>query len=276
MRVEDTAFMREYCRVCNDGFAFGWHEANGGNLSYRLTGDERAQANDDLREPSGWTPLAQPVPQLAGEWLLVSGSGVHFRSVSETPSSSLGLIELDDAGAGWRLRWGFDTGAQPTSELAMHLQCHELRKTATGGTSRIVYHAHPQSIITLSNIIEPDVQRWTQALWQCMTECVVVFPGGVGVVPWCVPGSAELAQATCDAMKRFAVCVWMQHGPVATGSTFDEAFGAVHTVEKAAELYLSARSACGGAEPPARVTSEQLRMIAERYDLDLDETLLPA
>ena len=36
-----------------------------------------------------------------------------------------------------------------------------------------------------------------------MTECIVVFPSGVGVVPWMVPGGAEIAKATSELMKKY-------------------------------------------------------------------------
>ena len=31
MKVLDTGFAREFIRLCNDGWQFGWHESNGGN-----------------------------------------------------------------------------------------------------------------------------------------------------------------------------------------------------------------------------------------------------
>ena len=36
-----------------------------------------------------------------------------------------------------------------------------------------------------------------------MTECAVVFPGGVGVLPWMVCGGAEIAKATSELMKQY-------------------------------------------------------------------------
>ena len=45
-----------------------------------------------------------------------------------------------------------------------------------------------------------------------MTECVVVFPGGVGVVPWMVPGGADIARETAAMMETFDAVIWAQHG----------------------------------------------------------------
>lgn len=34
------------------------------------------------------------------------------------------------------------------------------------------------------------------------TEDPVIFPEGIGVVPWMVPGSSEIAKATSELMKN--------------------------------------------------------------------------
>lgn len=44
MAMEDLAFIRGFCRLCDDGFKQGWHERNGGNLTYRMTDEEAAEA----------------------------------------------------------------------------------------------------------------------------------------------------------------------------------------------------------------------------------------
>jgi rhamnulose-1-phosphate aldolase len=36
MSVLDSDCFARFSRLCEDGFAQGWHEANAGNLSYRL------------------------------------------------------------------------------------------------------------------------------------------------------------------------------------------------------------------------------------------------
>ena len=40
----------------------------------------------------------------------------------------------------------------------------------------------------------------------------MVFPGGVGVVPWMVPGGADIALATSELMKEYDAAVWAHHG----------------------------------------------------------------
>ena len=36
MRVLDAEFVKNFIRTANDGWEQGWHERNGGNLSYRI------------------------------------------------------------------------------------------------------------------------------------------------------------------------------------------------------------------------------------------------
>ena len=44
-----------------------------------------------------------------------------------------------------------------------------------------------------------------EALWEMATECPIVFPKGVAVVPWMVPGGKEIAVATSNEMKEYQV-----------------------------------------------------------------------
>ena len=40
MKVLDAEFAQGFFRMCGDGFDQGWHERNGGNLSYRMKPEE--------------------------------------------------------------------------------------------------------------------------------------------------------------------------------------------------------------------------------------------
>ena len=40
MEITEISFVRGFIRMCNDGWEQGWHERNGGNLSYRLKPEE--------------------------------------------------------------------------------------------------------------------------------------------------------------------------------------------------------------------------------------------
>ena len=40
MKILDSKFMKGFIKMADDGFQQGWHERNGGNLSYRLKPEE--------------------------------------------------------------------------------------------------------------------------------------------------------------------------------------------------------------------------------------------
>lgn len=274
MPVEQTPFMRSFVRMCDDACSRGWHEANGGNLSYRLTSEDVDASVSSFKQDGPWSPLAHAVPELAREHVLISASGAFLGSMAQDTARRSGIIELDEAGKNWRVAWGFSEGARPSSELETHLSAYAAGLAADDGSDRVIYHAHAPHVIALSAVLEADTRTWTRALWKIMTEGIIVFPQGIGVIPWMVPGSEELAQRTCELMTTRVACVWAHHGIIARAAGFEEAFGVVETVEKSAGIYLEARAASGGAAPAHLVSDEQLRAICTRYDISPDEELL--
>ena len=45
MSIRDARFVQGFIRMCNDGWEQGWHERNGGNLSYRMKAEEVEEDN---------------------------------------------------------------------------------------------------------------------------------------------------------------------------------------------------------------------------------------
>lgn len=79
MKILDSKFVRGFIKMANDGYLQGWHERNGGNLSYRLKPEEVEMIRPRLNENGEWKPIGTEVPGLAGEFFLVTGSGKYFR-----------------------------------------------------------------------------------------------------------------------------------------------------------------------------------------------------
>ncbi|MEY8562558.1 rhamnulose-1-phosphate aldolase [Eggerthellaceae bacterium 3-80] len=269
--VEQFGYMKAFARLCADGAQAGWHEGNGGNLSYRLTEEEVANTRSYFyTTPSSWVTMDRAFTNLAGEYFAITSAGCSMKNVALDQKRFVGIIELDSSGGAWRVVWGFKDGGQPTSELLSHLECHSVRKRVTGGVSRVVYHAHPTSVIALSKLTGPDAGRLSNELWRAMTECVLFFPEGVGAVPTSVPGSDELASQTTQAMEEFAAVVWVNHGLLSTGAGFDEVFGLESVIVKAADI-ICATAALVGAHTQASfaLTGADIRAIAEQYHLPL-------
>lgn len=274
--LESAGFVRQFVRMCEDGWNQGWHERNGGNASYLLSADEVGSSRSFFdEEPGTWVPMGVQAPRLAGAFFLVTAAGSFMRNVALDPDQSVGIVEIGSTGETYRVVWGLRGSGRPTSEFAGHVLIHEARLQATGGASRVIYHAHPVPVIALSKLISPQASAMSQVLWKSMTECVMVFPEGVGAVACKVPGSLDLARASAEQMREHSAVVWAHHGLLSSGLDFDDAFGRMHAIVKAAEIYLAARTANGGSDDfPSAVSDGDLRAIAQSLGLTLNEALL--
>ena len=224
MKFLDAEFVQGFIRMADDGWQQGWHERNGGNLSYRVK-----------------------------------------------PEDSICMIELDDKGENYRIVWGLVNGGRPTSELPSHLMNLEVKKLQDPDY-RVVYHAHTTNIIALTFVLPLEDKVFTRELWEMATECPVVFPDGVGVVPWMVPGGREIAVATSELMKKYDLAIWAHHGTFAAGKDFDLTFGLMHTVEKSAEILVKMLSM----QPNKRqtITPDDFRHLAKDFGVTLPEEFL--
>ena len=266
-RMEDAVFFKEFIRMADDAWHMGWHESNGGNLSYRIREDEIRSVEDSF-DPDDWKDIGTGLKGLAGEYFLVTGSGKHFRNISHDPADSLGVIEIDETGERYRQVWGYKNGGRPTSELYSHLMNHEVRKNIDE-KCRVVYHNHPSNVIALSHILPLDPVVFTKELWGIMTEVPIVIPKGIGVLPWIVPGSRELGEATVKQIEKFDAVIWAYHGMFIAGRDFDQAFGTAHAVEKAAGILMAQISS--GSKKLGGITKDQFKQLDRAYDLGMAE-----
>ncbi len=273
MGMLDISIVKKYIRMADDGWHQGWHERNGGNLTYRLTDSEVAEMTPFFDEtPHPWVNMGVTGENLAGSYFLSTGSGKFFRNVITDPEDSICVVEINDKGDSYRIRWGLVNGGKPTSEFPSHYMNHCVRARATNGEHRVIYHAHPANIIAMTFVLPLTDRDFSRALWKSATECPVVFPGGVGVVPWMVPGGADIALATCKKMEEFDAAVWAHHGLFASGPDFDITFGLMHTIEKAAEIWVLQKST--GLPELQTIQDDELRAIARDFKVQLREDFL--
>ena len=274
MAITDIEVMQHYIRMCGDGWDQGWHERNGGNLTYRMRPEEVEQWRPYFKATTGqWVNMGVQADNLRGEFFISTGSGKYFRKVPLAPQDNICIVEINEAGDAWRIVWGLEKGGRPTSEFPSHFLNHSVRKEATGGACRVIYHAHPANLIAMTYILPLTARDFTRALWKSATECPVVFPGGVGVVPWMVPGGSDIALATSQLMKEYDAAVWAHHGLFASGPDFDTTFGLMHTIEKAAQIYILALSA-GQGRILQTIEDDDLRAIAKDFGVTLREEFL--
>lgn len=265
MKILDMACVKGFMQLSQDSVNKGWHEMNGGNLSYRLTEKEAANVKKEQKKPGKeWYDIYETVPLLAGEFFIVTRTTGFMRNINRTPENAFGIVEVDSTGTKYRIWWGLEDGGRPTSEFPSHLKNHEVKKRQNPD-NRVIFHAHPVNLIAMTFVVPLKDKDFTLALWQIMTECPVIFPKGIGVVPWMVPGKGEIAKATSALMEKYDIVVWAHHGLFCAGTTFDRAFGLMETVEKSAEIFM--RVEATGKKRLSTMTKKNIAQIAKEFDL---------
>ncbi len=240
--VLTAPFVREMCKTASNMYRLGWDERNGGNISYLLKEEEVAEYLD-LNKVIRTIPLmgvnevdfdASP---LEGKIFIVTGTGKYFKNVEDDPETNLGIVRIGKGGKEVELLWGFKDGGRPTSEFPAHMMSH-MARLSVDPENRVVMHSHPTNTLAMNFVHELDEKKFTHTLWEMCTECIVVFPEGVGVLPWMLCGTTEIGVATAKKMKEFRLVIWAMHGIYGAGKTLDETFGLIETVEKAAQIYM--------------------------------------
>jgi rhamnulose-1-phosphate aldolase len=162
-------------------------------------------------------PLPQPVPELVNFGFLVTGSGRRLREVIQDPAANLGFVVVNPGGETGQLytspRRLF---ARLTSEFNSHLAVHydQVRLTATN--FHAVIHAQPPHLTYLSNVVKyQDETYLNRHLLRWQPELIINLPEGIGMVPFAVPGSAELMKGTVASLRSHRVVVWSKHGVMA-------------------------------------------------------------
>ncbi len=235
-------FVTEMCDTCANMYRLGWDERNGGNISYMLDEKEVAEYLD-LDEVLRTIPLmgvnaaAFDVSPLIGKIFIVTGTGKYFKNVRDDPETNLGIVRIAKDGKGVELLWGYEGGGRTTSEFPTHMMCH-MARLAVDPENRVVMHSHPTNTLAMNYVHELDEKKFTHTLWEMCTECIAVFPDGVGILPWMLCGTNEIGEATSKKMQEFRLVVWSMHGIYGAGKTLDETFGLIETVEKAAQIYM--------------------------------------
>lgn len=271
--ILETKILKNFLKTCNDGWLLGWHERNGGNLTYRLKFEEVKEMKPFFDEtPREWVNMGVQAKNLSCEFFITTGSGKFMSNALSDPISTIGIVEINKAGDSYRIVWGLKDGGKPTSEFPTHFMNHSVKKNASKGANRVIYHAHVTNLIALTFVLPLTDRDFSRILWKSATECPVVFPHGVGVVPWMVPGGAEIAVASSNLMKEFDAIVWAHHGLFCAGVDLDTTFGLMHTIEKSAEIYIKAMSCGLGIKQT--ITDDNLRDIARDFGVKINENFL--
>jgi len=212
-------------------------------------------------------PLPVDVPYLAGATILVTGSGQRLRDILDDPAATIACLLIDGGGRTARLctsnRRRF---YKVTSELNSHLAVHADYLRATVGSYLSLVHAQPPHLTYLSHIPRyQDETYLNKRLLGWQPETIMNLPEGIGLVPFCLPGSFDLMVATVLAMRDHRLVVWANHGVMARSDrSLLDAVDDVEYAETAARYeYLDL---CAG-EKGERLSADQIRAVAESVNI---------
>jgi rhamnulose-1-phosphate aldolase len=157
------------------------------------------------------------VPELAGSVLIVSGSGRRLREIIQDPAANLACLIVDDGGrTGHLFTSPRHLFTNLTSELNSHLAVHRDQVLDTGTNFHTVIHAQPPYLTFLSHVpIYQDTIYLNKHILRWQPELIVQLPEGVGYVPFLVPGSPALMDATLKGLRQHRIVIWGKHGVMA-------------------------------------------------------------
>jgi rhamnulose-1-phosphate aldolase len=243
--LEET---RDFKRAAEVLFARGWAEASAGNMSLRLAAGAPA-AGGMLSDPHRVQEAAVDMTDLVGDRFLVTASGSRMRDLAVVPEKCLCLIQVLDRNRLWLV----DGSGPLSSEWPTHAGLHSLFKESRS-RERAVLHCHPLNLIALSHIFV-DEKEMNDRLFRMHPETRLCITEMLGLIPYGVTGTKELAKASREKLKKYRIALWDKHGVIASGSSLDKALDRIEMVEKAAAIYLLLKSA--GVEP-AGLSDEQV------------------
>ena len=240
----------------------GWAERNGGNITINITEyvDEAMKALPAIDAPCS---IGKTLPHLKGCWFYCKGTGKRMRDLAREPMANGSIIRILEDSARYEIV--ADAVVAPTSELPSHLAVHDYL-LAKGSPCRASLHTHPIELVALTHSkkwMEKDVA--TRMLWSMIPETKAFCPRGLGMVPYLLPSSVELADATLRTLDEgYEVVMWEKHGIFAVDTDIMSAFDQVDVLNKSALIYIAARNM--GFEPEG-MSDAQMKEMSVAFNL---------
>lgn len=211
--------------------------------------------------------LPVPAPALAGATVIVSGSGRRLRDILDSPTANLACIVVEPGGLTGKMYTSPDCQfTRVTSEFNSHLAVHHDQMRSSDLGFHAIVHAQPLHLTYLSHLAKYQEEGYlNRHLLRWQPETIHAFPEGIGVLPFLLPGSAQLTTESVLALRDQRMVIWSQHGVMARadGSIF-HALDLIEYAETAAHyeyLNLSAGQPSDGLSP------EHIREISRFWNL---------
>ena len=239
----------------------GWAERNGGNITVNIT----KLVDDEIRALPALAPVMQigkVLPCLQGKFFYVKGTGKRMRDLARWPMQNGSIIRICEDCASYEII--ADEPVIPTSELPSHLALQNYL-LETGSSYKATLHTHPIELVAMSHIKRFLKEgEMTRVLWSMIPETLAFAPLGIDIVPYALPGSISLADATLEQIKTHDVVLWEKHGTLSVGTDIMDAFDQTDVLCKAANIYMCARSM--GSEPDG-MTEKDMKEIQDVFNL---------
>lgn len=255
-QVEDVAEVAGYL------WQKGWAERNGGNITVNVTEniDDAVRCMPAISEP---VAIGAVLPNLKGCYFYCKGTQKRMRDLARDPMENGSVIRITDDCAHYEII--ADHPVKPTSELPSHLAVHNYL-IGKGSTYKASLHTHPIELVAMSHnpeFLKKDVL--TKLLWSMIPETKAFAPRGLGIVPYMLPSSNELADATIKALDdNYDVVMWEKHGVFAVEEDIMSAFDQVDVLNKSGNIYMCARSM---GFIPDGMTDAQMKEISTVFNL---------
>ena len=240
----------------------GWAERNAGNISINISdiiGDE----NKSLTALSTYT-LPRNMSELSGNFFYVTGTGKRMRDVAKDPLKQGSIVRVSSDGNSYDVIAKSDI--KPTSELPSHFSIHASFKKK-GSKNKLVLHTHPTDLVALSHIPELKTsEAINDLLWGMHPETFIVVPRGIGLVPYEIPGTLDLADASLHLLEKHDMILWEKHGVLAVGENLSDTFDLIDTLSKSAQIYAFAKSS---GHNPEGLSKEQIKGLIKPFNIKL-------
>lgn len=239
----------------------GWAERNGGNIVVNITD----LVDDEIKQMapiSNVTPIGTTLPYLKGCYFYCKGTNMRMRDLARWPMENGSVIRILDDCASYVII--ADAPVKPTSELPSHLCMHNYL-LSKGSSYKASLHTHPIDLIAMTHhkpFLQKDVL--TNLLWSMIPETKAFCPRGLGIIPYALPSSMELAEATIQELEEYDVVMWEKHGVCAVGEDIMAAFDQVDVLSKSAQIYINARSM---GFMPDGMSQEQMKEMTVAFNL---------
>lgn len=211
--------------------------------------------------------LPLSVPELAGATLLVTGSGRRLRELIDTPTASIACIVVNDKGDTGKLYTSYHRRFERvTSEFNSHLAVHYDQILASNTNFNALVHAQPMYLTFLSHIPRYQHESYlNKHLLRWQPETIINLPEGIGIIPFCVPGSPELMTSNVESLREHRITLWVKHGVMACSDvSIKRAADRVEYAEIAAKYeYLNISLG----EIGEGLSAEEIRAICETFNL---------